>query len=82
MLFAGPDGAGWCADHAGYAAYRVAPDGDVTDPDGQVLAALGIGPAGAVLVRPDGVLAWRSGPDDAPGAAAAGAALRTLLQPA
>jgi 2-polyprenyl-6-methoxyphenol hydroxylase-like FAD-dependent oxidoreductase len=29
-----------------------------------------------------GVLAWRSGPDDAQGAAAAGAALRTLLQPA
>ncbi|MFI6930348.1 FAD-dependent monooxygenase [Streptomyces sp. NPDC050287] len=59
--------------------FRVASDGDVQDPSGAWETAYGIGPEGAVLVRPDGFVAWRS-----PGAAAAAEAelrdaLRTVL---
>jgi putative polyketide hydroxylase len=39
-------------------AYRVG--GDIEDPAGRFAAAHGIGPDGAVLVRPDGFVAWRS----------------------
>jgi len=74
-LFAGRDGEAWaaaarqawaaagvpCAVHwAGEALH---------DPGGALPAALGISPGGAVLVRPDGVVAWRSAAppaDDAP----------------
>jgi 2-polyprenyl-6-methoxyphenol hydroxylase-like FAD-dependent oxidoreductase len=61
VLLAGPDGAGWSA-----------PDvtTHVIDADG-FGAAYGIGPSGAVLVRPDGIVAWRAadGPrnDELPG---------------
>ena len=41
-------------------AWRAGPDGDVTDPGGEFEAALGIGTEGAVLLRPDGVIGWRS----------------------
>jgi putative polyketide hydroxylase len=34
--------------------------GDVGDPDGVFPEAYGIDPAGAVLVRPDGFVCWRS----------------------
>ncbi|CAL9499789.1 FAD-dependent monooxygenase [Streptomyces sp. enrichment culture] len=60
--------------------HRIAPDGELTDPSGAWEARYGIGPAGAVLVRPDGFVAWRS-----KGAAATGpeaelrSALRTVL---
>jgi putative polyketide hydroxylase len=35
-------------------------DGGIKDPDGQWAAIYGIDDAGAVLVRPDGYVAWRS----------------------
>jgi hypothetical protein len=35
-------------------------DGDISDPDGNWHAAYGIDADGAVLVRPDGYVAWRS----------------------
>ena len=38
--------------------YRVGDD--VIDPSGSVEAAYGTGPDGAVLVRPDGFVAWRA----------------------
>ena len=41
-------------------AYRVGADGDLVDPSGTFAAAFGVGADGAALVRPDGVLAWRS----------------------
>jgi putative polyketide hydroxylase len=64
---------------AGLAVHRIGTgpgQGDVWDPDGSWQAAYGVGPAGAVLIRPDGIVAWRSA------AAAAGdatAALATAL---
>jgi 2-polyprenyl-6-methoxyphenol hydroxylase-like FAD-dependent oxidoreductase len=41
-------------------AYRVGGDGPVVDPDGSFAERYGIGDKGAVLARPDGVVAWRS----------------------
>lgn len=65
-LLTGPDGTGW--EHAaGPAAQHVGVDlavhriGDtVTDPGGDWAQVYGVGPDGAVLVRPDGFVAWRS----------------------
>jgi putative polyketide hydroxylase len=65
-LFAGAGGGEWAA-----AADRAARDAGigcqlfqagaaVSDPDGGFCDALGISPSGAVLVRPDGVVAWRA----------------------
>lgn len=70
MLLAGPDGADWVN-----AATRL--DVRVTgylvgvhlrDVTGTWCPRYGVGPAGAVLIRPDGHVAWRSpgGPTDAP----------------
>ncbi len=64
-LLAGADGQAW-ADAAGrlpgseLSAFRVAPDGDLVAGEGEFEAAYGIPSTGAVLVRPDGVVAWRS----------------------
>ncbi|HEX5495220.1 MAG TPA: FAD-dependent monooxygenase [Mycobacteriales bacterium] len=56
---------------------------DLVEPDGRFTAAFGIQPDGAVLVRPDGVLAWRStGPADRPGATLTAALTRLLARPA
>jgi putative polyketide hydroxylase len=41
-------------------AYRIGGAGDFADPDGRWPAAYGITNDGAVLVRPDGFVAWRS----------------------
>lgn len=67
-VLAGAEGRPWCdaADRAGAAlsvplsAYRVAADGDLVDADGRFPEAFGIGPDGAVILRPDGVLAWKA----------------------
>jgi hypothetical protein len=70
-LLAAADGRGWtAAAHAlaGAAgtplpAYRIAPDGDLADPDGRSVRTLGLSGGGALLLRPDGVIGWRaSGP--------------------
>ena len=68
VLFTGADGQEWV--QAGTAAaerlgvrldvYRVGDGGDVEDPSGGFAKAYGIEPDGAVLVRPDGFVAWRS----------------------
>lgn len=65
-LFVGEEGGDWIE-----AAQRVAlrskaplgvyrPGHDVADPDGLFLPRLGVSPEGALLVRPDGYIAWRS----------------------
>lgn len=41
-------------------AFAIGPDGDFTCPDGLLSAKYGIDEDGAVLVRPDGYVAWRS----------------------
>ena len=66
VVLAGPDGASWCASAsvAGAAlgvhvrAYRFGTD--VTDAGGSLEGVYGTGPAGAALVRPDGLVAWRA----------------------
>ncbi|MDF2574321.1 MAG: dntB, partial [Agromyces sp.] len=64
-LLAGAAGQAW-TDAAGrvsgadVTAYRVAPDGDLVAGEGEFEAAYGLPATGAVLVRPDGVIAWRS----------------------
>ena len=66
VVLAGSDGEGWCA--AGRAAgdalgvpvrtHRIG--ADVSDAAGGFEAVYGTGAAGAVLVRPDGFIAWRA----------------------
>ena len=67
-LFAGPRGDAWC-DAARTAAsslgvplnaLTIGPDGDIADPRGEWIAAYGVESDGAVLVRPDSHIAWRS----------------------
>jgi 2-polyprenyl-6-methoxyphenol hydroxylase-like FAD-dependent oxidoreductase len=41
-------------------AYVIGTEGDVSDPDGQWQSTYGIDADGAVLIRPDGYVAWRS----------------------
>ena len=82
VLLAGPDAADWHAAASevaaerglDLAAYRVGPSRAVHTADGAWGRAYGISPAGAVLVRPDGFVAWRSH-----GAAPAAAATLTRV---
>jgi putative polyketide hydroxylase len=67
-LLAGQDGAGWrrVATRFGQAsrvplvAHTIGPAGDLHDSDGAWPAAYGVAADGAVLVRPDGYVAWRA----------------------
>jgi 2-polyprenyl-6-methoxyphenol hydroxylase-like FAD-dependent oxidoreductase len=86
VLLAGPEGGAWRdAAPAAAAGLGVALDahmvgrGDLADPGGCFPGAYGISPSGAVLVRPDGFVGWRSA--DAAGAPeqALRQALQTLL---
>ena len=79
VVLAGVDGQPWCetALRHGIAAYRVG--GDVIDLDERFADAYRVDASGAVLVRPDGFVAWRSqsfAPD--PSAALADAMRRAL----
>ncbi|MGI5282714.1 FAD-dependent oxidoreductase [Nonomuraea polychroma] len=40
--------------------WRIGPDGDARDVEGRWPGAYGVGPDGAVLVRPDGFVSWRA----------------------
>ena len=69
VLLTGADGAPWHEAAApaaaslsvGLAAYRVGPDSDLLDPEYGWSHGMGVSPEGAVLVRPDGLVAWRTG---------------------
>jgi len=67
VLMAGAQGDAWQRAAQGIAiswppliAHVIGKDSEVSDPDGNWHGAYGIDPAGAVLVRPDGYVAWRS----------------------
>jgi putative polyketide hydroxylase len=65
VLLTGADGSAWVEAARLVAdvpldAYRIGGAGDFADPDGRWPAAYGITNDGAVLVRPDGFVAWRS----------------------
>lgn len=74
VLLCGEEGGAWTDAAAGLfaaarpelVAYRVGDGGDLADPDGAWRSAYGVEPDGAVLVRPDGYVGWRSpgGTDD------------------
>lgn len=85
-LLAGAEGSAVCesaraaAEQAkiGLDIHRVGADG-LADPSGGLGAAYGIAPAGAVLVRPDGFVAWRSKSGDGTSAREIASALTTVL---
>src|SRR5436190_22092168 len=67
VLLAGRDGEAWRRAAQGIdmswpplVAHTVGADEDLGDPDGHWHAAYGVDADGAVLVRPDGHVAWRS----------------------
>ncbi|EWC63335.1 Polyketide hydroxylase WhiE VIII [Actinokineospora spheciospongiae] len=85
VLLCGPDGQRW-REHAaglvGQAGYPlrvrvIGPEGDVIDPDRVWPTVAGIKPDGALLVRPDGFVAWRAA--DAGALPELEAALRAVL---
>jgi len=63
LLLAGTQGGGWCDAARAVAAPAVSAcriGEDISDVGGTLLETLGISEGGAVLVRPDGFVAWRS----------------------
>ncbi|HEX6965252.1 MAG TPA: FAD-dependent monooxygenase [Gemmatimonadaceae bacterium] len=67
VLLAGSRGASWCeavrrmaSSQLDIHCHRIAPDGDLHDVAGRWNALYGVRDDGAVLVRPDGYIAWRS----------------------
>ena len=69
VLLAGGDGEAWCEAARNVAArlevaleaFRVGGDGPLADDAGRFDELYGTGTEGAVLVRPDGFVAWRAG---------------------
>jgi putative polyketide hydroxylase len=75
VLLAGPAGMAWCEAaraisarrQSELVAYSVGPTGELLDPESSWQAKAGIAASGALLVRPDGFVAWRAGePNDDP----------------
>jgi hypothetical protein len=66
VLLVGADGDGWCEIASKVASslgirlttYRVGPDGDLVCPKGKWESSAWISARGALLVRPDGFIAW------------------------
>ena len=87
VVLAGPDGQPWidAAARVGPAlgvpveGYRVGSDGKLIMDVAAFLGGCGIGPGGAVLVRPDGILAWSAADLAGDPAGAIDAALRRAL---
>jgi len=59
-LLVGRDGEDWWAASTRLPLEAIRLGGDVVDVAGRFASAYGVGPRGAVLVRPDGVVAWRA----------------------
>ncbi|GAB3344773.1 FAD-dependent monooxygenase [Modestobacter lapidis] len=83
VLLTGPNGRAWQQSAASQVpdlvAFRVAPDGDLVAAAGALEDAYGIGSDGAVVVRPDGVIAWRSTGAVADPTGVVGSVLQRLL---
>jgi putative polyketide hydroxylase len=86
LVLTGPEGHKWPEAARGVAqglsnltldAWRVG--GELADPGGAFCASMGIQPSGALLIRPDGFVAWRSESAVAQPAAALRAALSAAL---
>jgi putative polyketide hydroxylase len=68
VLLAGVDGTAWCeaarmvaeAQGIALATYRIGPDADLLDLENAGPTKMGFSSEGAILVRPDGFVAWRS----------------------
>jgi putative polyketide hydroxylase len=64
VLLTGANGQAWSAAAAAQSApievFSVGPEGQLTAPAGQFEGCYGVEPDGAVLVRPDGFVAWRT----------------------
>jgi 2-polyprenyl-6-methoxyphenol hydroxylase-like FAD-dependent oxidoreductase len=85
VLLAAPDGAAWCdaapaaaVPGVRLAAYRVG-GAELAAPDESFSEAYDVSRTGAVLVRPDGFVAWRARAASSRPAESLGAALRTAL---
>jgi hypothetical protein len=87
VFLAGADASKWC-ESAGAAAKQAKIDMDVyrvdgahglSDPSGGFASAYGISPSGAVLVRPDGFVAWRAKTGDGASPQRIGGVLASLL---
>jgi 2-polyprenyl-6-methoxyphenol hydroxylase-like FAD-dependent oxidoreductase len=86
-VLAGANGAGYCdaardaAADLGLAldAYRVARGENVSDADGRFAEAYGLADSGAVIVRPDGFVAWRAKDVRRASAATVSTVLRSIL---
>ncbi|MDI3341878.1 MAG: FAD-dependent monooxygenase [Sphaerobacter sp.] len=87
VLLTGPDGGAWAQAAERVAGelglpldvYRVGSGGDLDDPEARFAAAHGVTESGALLVRPDGIVAWRAAAAAADPARALAAALRRIL---
>ncbi|WP_370942177.1 FAD-dependent oxidoreductase [Amycolatopsis sp. cg5] len=81
VLLCGPGGHRWqaAAEELPVTAYRLAADGDLVDAEQRWAALAGIKPEGALLVRPDGFVAWRGVDDTEASAAHLGRVLRGVL---
>ena len=68
VLLAGSEGTAWCEaarataarQNIDLVAYSAGPKGDLRDPESRWQAKAGISANGALLVRPDGFVAWRA----------------------
>jgi 2-polyprenyl-6-methoxyphenol hydroxylase-like FAD-dependent oxidoreductase len=80
VLLAGPEGDDWRAAAQPVAELEVEQVGaTLVDPDGEFADAYGISPSGAVIVRPDGHVAWRAGRDIAASTETVERAMSSLL---
>jgi putative polyketide hydroxylase len=86
VVLAGPEGQAWCDAARAIdrppkvMSYRVAADGDLVPEHADFCALYGIAPDGAVLVRPDGHVAFRAPKAVADPKAALASALDRALQ--
>jgi putative polyketide hydroxylase len=65
VLLAGADGNEWCSlsqevNGVIVESHRIGAAGDISDPERRFTDSYGISSSGAVLVRPDGFVAWRA----------------------